>query len=136
MELKCAVCRVQSCREEPGVKPVPVFCPTATEPGMLAEARQVYADAETQRLARTAAQVEAEGYCRWPRVQEVMEFAYRLGVSHLGVATCVGLLYEAIRFKDSREAIGFEASGVCGMGAWPPRGNLGGGDGEKSLPGK
>ena len=136
MELKCAVCRVQSCREEPGVKPVPVFCPTVTEPGTLAEARLVYEDGETQWLARTAAQVEAEGYCRWPRVQEVMEFAHRLGVSHLGIATCVGLLHEASLLQDILEANGFQVSSVCCKVGSIPKEEIGLRDDEKIHPGQ
>jgi uncharacterized metal-binding protein len=96
MELKCSICRVQACSKEPGAKPFPAFCPASNETAALTNARQTYrSDAETQHLARSAAQVEAAGYCRWPRVQEVMEFARRIGVSHLGIATCIGLIHEA-----------------------------------------
>ena len=42
-----------------------------------------------------SARVEARGYCRWPRVEEVMAFARQLGVEHLGIANCVGLIEEA-----------------------------------------
>jgi uncharacterized metal-binding protein len=46
---------------------------------LLEEARRrSFADEETRRLAAAAARVEAEGYCRWTRVEEVMAFARRI----------------------------------------------------------
>ncbi len=136
MDLKCAICRVQACREEPGVKPLPVFCPAATETETLAEARQIYAEAGTQHLARKAAQVEAAGYCRWPRVQEVMEFARRIDASHLGVATCVGLLHEAYLLQEILEANGFQVSSVCCKVGSIPKEEIGLRDDEKIHPGQ
>lgn len=137
MELKCSICRVQACREEPGTKPIPSFCPTTTEPDALAEARQAYpSDLETLRLARSAAQVEAAGYCQWPRVQEVMEFARRIGVSHLGIATCVGLLREAGLLQEILEINGFQVSSVCCKVGSIPKEEIGLSDKEKIYPGQ
>jgi uncharacterized metal-binding protein len=49
----------------------------------LAEARATYGDQETRELAQAAARTEAAGYCKEPRVEEVMGFARRLGVHPL-----------------------------------------------------
>jgi uncharacterized metal-binding protein len=88
MELKCSICRGQVCREEPGTKSPPAYCPAAGESAPLSEVRQAcLADPEVRRWALAAAQVEATGYCRWPRVREVMEFAHRIGATRLGIAT-------------------------------------------------
>lgn len=136
MELKCALCHVQACRQEPGARPLPAFCPAGTASETLEAVRQVYAeDDETRRLARAAAQVEAEGYCRWPRVQEVMEFARRLGVSHLGIACCIGLLREAGLLQEILEANGFQVSSVCCKVGSIPKEEIGLQDGEKVRPG-
>lgn len=135
MELMCAICRVQACREEPGTKQLPAYCPMLGESTALAEARQVYhADAGMQQLARSAAQVEAAGYCRWPRVQEVMEFAQRIGVSHLGIATCVGLLHEASLLQKILEINGFQVSSVCCKVGSIPKEAIGLKDEEKIRP--
>jgi uncharacterized metal-binding protein len=137
MELSCSLCRVQACRQEPGVKTVPTFCPAETQPGILDRIRQFYAtDNETQLLARAAAQVEAAGYGRWPRVQEVMEFARRLEVSHLGIATCVGLLQEAGLLQEILEENGFRVSSVCCKVGSIPKEEIGLQDGEKVHPGQ
>jgi uncharacterized metal-binding protein len=137
MELNCSLCRVQACRQEPGAKTSPAFCPAETEPQALGGVRQVYAtDDETQFLARAAAQVEAAGYGRWPRVQEVMEFARRIEATHLGIATCVGLLYEAGLLQGILEANGFQVSSVCCKVGSIPKEEIGLQDGEKVHPGQ
>ena len=85
MELKCSMCRVQACSSTPGTKTFPVFCPASQELDALPHAHQLYqSDPEIQRLALSAARVEADGYCRWPRVQEVMEFAHGIGAYSVG----------------------------------------------------
>ncbi len=137
MELKCAVCHVQACREEPGTRPLPAFCPAGGESEALLDARRHYmSDAGTRQLARSAAEVEAAGYCRWPRVQEVMEFARRLGVSHLGIATCVGLLREAGLLQDILQTNGFRVSSVCCKVGSIPKEEIGLKDEEKIHPGQ
>lgn len=137
MELKCALCKVQACRNEPGTRPLPAFCPAASAPEVLEQARQVYqSDAQVKALANTAARVEATGYCRWPRVQEVMEFAWRLGVSHLGIASCVGLLHEAGLLQEILEANGFQVSSVCCKVGSIPKEAIGLQDADKVRPGQ
>jgi uncharacterized metal-binding protein len=136
MTLHCTTCRVQACASEPGAKTYPDFCPTNTSSEVLEQVRSLYADGETRRLAVAAAQVEAEGYCRWPRVQEVMEFARRLGVDHLGIASCVGLLHETRLLQEILEANGFRASSVaCKVGSIPKE-EAGLADSEKVNPGQ
>ena len=47
-------------------------------------------DGEVREVALAAARTEAAGYLRWPRVQEVMEFAWRIGAKYLGITHCIG----------------------------------------------
>ena len=137
MELKCSICRVQACRDEPGAKTPPAFCPALQELDALTDARQIYhADSETQELALSAARVEATGYCRWPRVQEVMEFARRISASRLGIATCVGLIREANLLQEILEANGFQVSSVCCKVGSIPKEEIGLADDEKVRPGQ
>jgi uncharacterized metal-binding protein len=107
------------------------------ELGALTDARQIYqADSETQELASSAARVEATGYCRWPRVQEVMEFARRIGASRLGIATCIGLIREANLLQEILEANGFQVSSVCCKVGSIPKEEIGLADDEKVRPGQ
>lgn len=136
MELKCTICKVQTCREEPGSKAYPSFCPTAQETQALTEARAAYEDGETRELAQAAARTEAAGYCKEPRVEEVMNFARRLGVSRLGIASCAGLLKEARLLQDILEANGFEVFSVCCKVGSIPKEEIGLADDEKVRPGR
>jgi uncharacterized metal-binding protein len=137
MELKCSMCRVQACSSTPGAKTLPVFCPASQELDALTNAHQLYhSDPETQRLALSAARVEATGYCRWPRVQEVMEFARGIGASRLGIATCVGLIREAGLLQEILEANDFQASSVCCKVGSIPKEEIGLADDEKVRPGR
>jgi uncharacterized metal-binding protein len=137
MELKCTVCRVGACSAEPGTKPYPTFCPMASQSQLLAEVQQTYlTDEETRRLAVAAAQVEAAGYCRWPRVQEVMEFARRIGAEKLGIASCIGLIHEAKLLQDILEANGFQVYSVCCKVGSIPKEEVGLADAEKIRPGQ
>jgi len=137
MELKCSICRVQACREAPGVKTPPAFCPANESIDTLAKARQIYeSDSTTRKLALAAAQVEASGYCHWPRVQEVMEFAQRIGAAHLGIATCIGLIHEARLLQEILEANDFQVSSVCCKVGSIPKEEIGLADAEKIRPGQ
>lgn len=136
MKLQCATCRVQSCREAAGGSDPPSFCPAVGAPEVLARAREVYrSEPATRELAAAAARVEAAGYCRWPRVEEVMEFARRLGTARLGIATCVGLLREAGLLREILEANGFEVHSVCCKVGSISKEELGLADEEKIRPG-
>lgn len=56
-------------------------------------------------LVYHAARVEAEGYGRWTRAEEVVEVARRLGVSRLGIGYCPDMAREALltaRFLERR----------------------------------
>jgi uncharacterized metal-binding protein len=135
MELKCAVCRVQACSAEPGSKPIPVFCPMSEDVPALSEARATYADPEMRALAQESARTEAAGYCKQPRVEEVMNFARRLGVERLGIASCVGLLREARLLQEILEANRFEVLSVCCKVGSIPKEEIGLTDAEKVRPG-
>ena len=51
-----------------------------------------YEEEDNRRIMQTAAEVEYEGYLRWCRVRETIEFASRMGFHKIGIATCVGLI--------------------------------------------
>ena len=105
----CAHCNALVC-ETTSREGAPKNCPClATD-----EAREAarYTD-EDKKAAREAARVEAFGYCRLTRVEEIMEYAVRCGYKHLGVAFCLGLRREARTFVDILLANGFEVDSVC-----------------------
>jgi uncharacterized metal-binding protein len=136
MELRCALCGVQACREEPGTTDYPEYCAMASEADLLAEVRAAYEEEETRRLALAAARTEADRYPLETRVEEVMSFARRLGVTKLGIASCVGLIREARVLQGIFEANGFEVASVCCKVGSIPKEEIGLTEEEKIHPGQ
>lgn len=119
IERSCIDCMVGLCDEGKGN--FPEFCRTTHLDGeLLAEALAEYGAEENHRVAIAAADVEAEGYGIYPRAQEIVEFAKKLGCRKIGIATCVGLLREARAFARLLRHHGFEVTGVaCKVGSTP-----------------
>ncbi len=98
------------------------FCMTThMDEEVLAQAMACYeSGSENARIAIAAAQVESENYCKMTRIEEIMEFAKKLEVKKIGIATCVGLLSEARTAAKIFRAHGFEVFGIgCKAGAVP-----------------
>ena len=121
----CAACDLEVnrriCYTEEGVGSK--GCPTLTDEKVLEEALKEYEDPEIFEFARQASIQEAEGYANRhqrpyimqptkTRIQEICEFAKRMGYRRLGLAFCVGLVKEASVVQDILEAHGFEVVSV------------------------
>jgi uncharacterized metal-binding protein len=133
----CAACppTVRACRtDEAGVRG-PGFCPAKIDPDTQALARACYDDPETARMAREAALVEAEGYCKWTRVQEIVEFAKRMGWSKIGIASCIGLLDLSNVLAGILESHGFTVVSVACKNGSIPKEAIGLADAQKIRPG-
>ncbi|MFX0196623.1 MAG: DUF1847 domain-containing protein [Candidatus Hodarchaeota archaeon] len=102
---------------------------------VLAEAREIYNNPDIRKLSQAAARVEATGYCKWSRVEEVMEFARRLNVNKLGIAFCIGLRREATTLAKIFEANGFEVASILCQSGSIPKEEIGISDEEKIRPG-
>ena len=110
----CPLCGVRACSAEPGTRNPPAFCPMPAEEELLMEVESVYTEDEAvRRLALESARTEAAGYGRATRIEEMMDFARRLGAEKLGIAHCVGLMQEAKLAQDIFEANGYEVYAVC-----------------------
>ena len=133
----CAICGVRACSAEPGEKQHPDFCPVPHEEELLAEVEQVYLQNEgVRRLAVESARTEAAGYCESTRVEEIMDFARRIGATRLGIAHCVGLMREARAAREIFMAGGFEVYTVCCKVGTIPKEAIGLKDEEKVRPGQ
>ena len=130
-EPQCALCSVKekACRVEEGKGPD--FCPTENESAAIEKATKEYEKPEIREFARMASLQEAECYAHRevkpyvlhpvkPRVQEICEFARKLGYTKLGIAFCAGLHSEARALANILKAQGFDAvSVVCKVGCTP-----------------
>ena len=117
--LSCADCGVVNCDVQN--KKYPSFCLTTHMDEETKEhAMERYEEGDNRRIMQTAAEVEYEGYLRWCRVRETIEFASRMGFHKIGIATCVGLIRETRILTDIIRSHGFEVYGIaCKAGAVP-----------------
>ena len=119
----CIDCAAGACDGKHGT--FPSFCPTADMLGggesasLLDKALDRYLnDPEDSLIAKASAAVEFENYCKMTRVEEICEFAAKIGATKLGIATCVGLLREARAAAEIFRHKGFEVYGAaCKVGA-------------------
>ena len=110
----CVLCGVKACAVEPDTKSPPPFCPMLVEEELLQDVERQYLEREDlRRLAVESSRTEAAGYCKSTRVEEIMDFARRLGARRLGIAHCAGLMQEAKAARDIFLAGGFEVCTVC-----------------------
>ena len=114
----CADCGVMNCLSRKGA--YPEFCPTAAlTDEEIDEVVKLYTSNRTNRkVAVASAEIEGEFYGKYTRVEEIIEFARRIGAKKIGIATCVGLIEESRIFARILRLNGFEVYGVsCKVGS-------------------
>ena len=118
MSYMCAQCRKLGCRV--GDFSQTMDCCPCKEVELQEQARQLYQEPENYHIANVAAKVEAEGYGRLCRMEEIILFAQKAGYHKLGLVFCVGLLNEAREVSNILTYHGFEVvSVICKNGGMP-----------------
>ena len=114
----CAQCAIEACRSGK-LDQMPKNCPMRN-PEFFEQVLPEYFKPENHDFFLTSTAVEYLGYCRWPRLREVVEFAKRMGYTRLGMGFCVGLHKEAAIVDRILRKQGFEVVSVaCKTGAIP-----------------
>jgi uncharacterized metal-binding protein len=135
--VKCSKCTVFVCehpeRSRAGSKLD--FCPMNVEKDVLMKARKEYEKPDVGKLAYASALVESEGYMKWTRVEDTIEFARRMNFAKLGVACCAGLAEEGRVLTDILESNGFQVTFVFCKTGGVPKEELGLKDSKKVHPG-
>lgn len=81
----CVDCGTQNCKYQN--RTYPEFCPTThLKEEDLQWALERYDEPRNHDIMVASAEVEYEGYCQWTRVQEIMEFARKIGAHKIGIA--------------------------------------------------
>jgi uncharacterized metal-binding protein len=89
--VECAECSSYMCRTG-SIDAAPPSCPMH---GSFPSFSSLYTTDESKRMAYEAALIEAEGYCRWTRLREIVEFAHRMRYTRVGIAHCPDMAREA-----------------------------------------
>lgn len=138
----CARCPEMTSYVEPYGKG-PLSCPTRTHEATITKALEQYKVPELNKFSLMASRQEGEGYRKGEReifpiksrVEEIIEFAQKMGYKRLGIAFCIGVKYEASLLTDILEGHGFEVISVCCKAGGIPKEFLGIKDEEKIRPG-
>lgn len=110
----CNLCGIKACSFEPGTREYPPFCPMPVEVNLLSQVSHVYQkDPEILKLTMESARTEAAGYCKATRIEEIMDFARRIGANRIGIAHCIGLMNEARVAGEIFHAGGFQVYAAC-----------------------
>ena len=123
----CARCARRLCdpdigaNEVPSVDEAPYFCPMKLFPELIEKAIVEYDKTEVKEFARLASVQEFECYeqtgkglrTKFPRIEELIQFANKCGYHKLGIAFCIGLANEAGMLTNILENKGFSVVSVC-----------------------
>ena len=134
----CAYCpsTIRACRQGEAGERGPGFCPTKVDPETQAAARSEYEDPEVRKVARESAIVESQGYCKWTRVEEIVQFAKRMGYKKIGIANCISFVDHAYVLSGILESHGFEVMSVACKTGSIPKEEMGIANHEKIRPGE
>ena len=114
----CVDCGVLNCYKMD--KTYPEFClTTGLTQETIDKVQTLYEDEENRKVSVISAQIENEFYGKYTRVEEVVEFAKRMGYTKIGIATCIGLIDESRILARILRKNGFEVYGaVCKIGSF------------------
>lgn len=134
----CARCAQSICEastkigtEPPPIEEAPPFCPMRLKPDIIKKAVAEYNRVDVRELARLASLQEAECYewvptgigdrlgirTKFPRLEEIIQFARKMDYHKLGIAFCGGVRNEARILDRILENYGFQVISVsCKVG--------------------
>ena len=119
----CGYCTKQACMV-PDYEAMPDNCPCLDEE-LVKESREKYEPEDIKTMAKLACEAEYEGYCRRTRIEEIMEFAEKMGYKKIGIAHCVGFINEARLISNIFRGNGFEIESICCKGATTSKEEMG-----------
>ena len=129
---ECAKCKKVVCESEHFLEGPP-NCPTKNKSEVIKRAIVKYDNPEVGEFARQASIQEFECYLnlpegrttRNPRVEEIAQFARKMGYKKLGIAFCTGLKSEAETLTKILENRGFDVVSVCCKAGGIPKERIG-----------
>lgn len=124
---QCAICDTYACNSSvrtgkmnPGEKPD--YCPQNTSTEVIKRSVEEYRKPDNHKMAYVSAVQEFQNYEWLPgrkmrtcitRIEEIMDFAKKMGYRRLGLAYCAGFRYEAKLASQIFLAKGFELVSCC-----------------------
>lgn len=114
MEPMCVFCTPMCCTKGDDFNDAPTNCPSISQSQIIETIKEVYQlEGMTRNYAVQAARVEAEGYLKLTRVEELILFSKKLGIKKIGIATCAGLFQESRQLARILKSHGLVPISVC-----------------------
>ena len=128
-----ACCPTIRADELPSLAEAPPFCPMKLFPDVISRTVAEYERADIREFARLASVQEFQCYewteqglrTRFPRIEELIQFADKCGYHKLGIAFCIGLKNEAGILTEILDNKGFEVVSVCCKAGATPKESIG-----------
>lgn len=122
-------------------------CPTLIQSELVDKVRDIYAEPDIYHFAQEASRQEAHGYAnrherpyvlqpQKTRIQEICEFAEKMGYTRLGLAFCLGLSQEAAMVEKIFRNQGFDVVSVVCKAGRVSKETIGISDEDKIMQGK
>lgn len=129
----CDVCSEKPCKVH-SEEAYPKNCPSR-EIEKVNKLKELYNEEENHKISYNSALVEAEGYCRLTRLEEIMEFSRKCNYKRLGIAFCSGFSNEGKILSKILRKNGFEVISVMCKNGSIPKEYMGIKEDEKVRPG-
>ena len=114
--IMCNVCASLECRRG-YPEGIPAYCLATRFHDVLEQTKTEYSTPDSIDIYKAASAVVTNGYGKWPRIQEAIEFAKELKVTKIGLASCVALIRELGLITELFTGVGFEViSAACQIG--------------------
>ena len=118
--IMCNACKTVACRRG-YPKGIPPYCLATRFDEIVERTKMEYSAPDVIDIYKASVRVVANGYRKWPRIQEAIEFAKELKLSKIGFASCVALVQELRLVTELFTGAGFQAiSAACQIGRVTP----------------
>ena len=119
-QFACNDCSTLECRRG-YPNGIPSYCLAARFPEIMEQTKSEYSAPGVIEVYKASGRVVANGYGRWPRIQEAIEFARELKLNKIGLASCIGLIRELGMVAEHFIGAGFDTiSASCQIGKISP----------------
>lgn len=113
----CNICTNNYCIDN-YQKGMPSYCPTNQYSEIIKNTKSEYLKRDVLEIYIASAKVTTEGYEKWTRIHESIEFTKRLGIKKVGLASCIALIDELKMMSKLFEKSNIEiVATACKIGA-------------------
>ena len=100
---------------------IPFYCISTKFKDVIERTKGEYSTLDAVDIYKASVKVVTEGFRKWPRIQEAIEFAKELNLNKIGFASCVALVNELALISELFIGAGFcVISAACQVGRVTP----------------